>query len=91
MQNFGKLKMYNLKRQEKQEKETPDSSTSFLGSNQRSKANIFVNEHLTKGFYEQKKLVLLAFREARKAGKTTTWIVQNGNYCLFVDDIQVFA
>ena len=93
MRNLGKLKMYHLKRQEKQKKETPDSSTLFLGafaSNQRSKANIFVTEHLPKAFYKQKKLLLLAFREARKAGKTLSGpAVRNGNYCLFVDDVQV--
>ena len=74
MRNLCKMKMYNTKRQEKQEKETPDSSTSFLGayaSNQRSKASTFVTEHLPKAFYEEKKLLLSAFREARKAGKTT--------------------
>ena len=94
MRNLCKLKMYNSNRQDKQEKETSDSSTSFLGayaSNQRSKANIFVTEHLPKAFYQQKKLLLSAFREARKPGKTTKWTVRNGYYSLFVDDVQVFA
>ena len=52
MRNLGKLKMYNSKRQEK---ETPDSSTSFLGayaSNQCLKAKIFVTELMPKDFYE---------------------------------------
>ena len=91
MRNLSKLKMYYSQRQEK---ETLDSSTSFLGayaSNQHSKANIFVTEHLPKAFYKQKKLLLSAFRKARKAGKTTMWTVQNGNYSLFVDDVRVFA
>ena len=78
--------MYNSQRHEKQEKETSDSSTSFLGAyacNKCSKANIIVTEHLPKAFYKQKKLLLLAFREAPKAGKTTKWTIRN--------DVQVFA
>ena len=66
--------MYNSKRQEQQEKETPDSSTSFLrvyASNQCLQANIFVTEHLSKAFYKQKKVLLSAFQEASKAGKTS--------------------
>ena len=52
MRNLDKLKMYNSKRQEK---ETPDSSTTFLGayaSNQCLKAKIFVTELMPKDFYE---------------------------------------
>ena len=50
---------------------------------------VYVSEHLPKEMYEQKKLSMPLFKDARKMKLKTTWMVQNGEYCLFVDDKKV--
>ena len=52
-------------------------------------AKIYASEHLPKEMYEQKKLLMPHFQDARKTKLKTTWMVQNGEYCLFVDDKKV--
>ena len=47
---------------------------------------VYVSEHLPKEMYEQKKRLIPHFKDARKMKLKTIWIVQNGEYCLFVDD-----
>ena len=50
---------------------------------------VYVGEHLPKKMYVQKKLLMLHFKDVRKLKLKTTWTVQNGEYCLFVDDEKV--
>ena len=50
---------------------------------------VYVSEHLPKEMYEQKKLLMPHFKDARKMKLKTTWMVQNEEYCLFVDDKKV--
>ena len=50
---------------------------------------VYVSEHLPKEMYEQKKLLMPHFKDARKMKLNTTWMVQNGKYCLIVDDKKV--
>ena len=50
---------------------------------------VYVSEHLPKEMYEQKKLRMPHFKGARKLKLKTTWMVQNGEYCLFADDKKV--
>ena len=63
--------------------------------NQRQQTNcptaqkVYVSTHLPKKMYEQKKLLMPHFKDARKMKLKTTWVVQNGEYCLFVDDKKV--
>ena len=50
---------------------------------------VFVAEHLPQKFYEQKMNLMSKFKEVRKAGYRTRWVVSNGSYCLFINDNKV--
>ena len=50
---------------------------------------VYVSNHLPKEMYEQKKLLMPHFKDARKMKLKTTLLVQNGKYCLIVDDKKV--
>ena len=50
---------------------------------------VYVSEHLPKKMYEQKKPLIPHFKDARKMKLKTTWMVHNGEYCLFVDNKKV--
>ena len=97
MRNLGKLKMYNSMRKEKQE-ETPNSPTLFLGayaSNQRSKANIFVTEHLPAAFYEQKNCFYRHFEKHARQEKQSGPFEMENIACLwtvskYLSDILIF-
>ena len=44
---------------------------------------IYINEHLLKKFQEQRKLLLPAYKEAKKNKKKIMWKTMNGNYTLW--------
>ena len=50
---------------------------------------VYVSEHSSKEMYEQNKQLMPHFKDARKMKLKTTRMVQNGEYCLFVDDKKV--
>ena len=48
---------------------------------------IFVTEHLSKPFLEQKKLLMPYFKDAQRNQLKTSWRAENGEYVLY-DDIK---
>ena len=54
-------------------------------------SKIFISDHLPKALYEQKKRFLPLHKKARSEGKKATWLVQNGEYCLYVDGKRLVA
>ena len=50
---------------------------------------VFVTEHLPQKFQAQRKLLLPAYKEAKKNKQKTLWKAINGNYNLFIDDKQI--
>ena len=59
-----------------------NATTTYTESRQ-SKVNI--TEHLPKEFYLQKKKLMPTFKQARKDGHHTKWIIEQGKYCLLIN------
>ena len=51
--------------------------------------SVYVTEHLPKLFQEQKKSLLLQFKEAKMKKLMAVWRIVNGSYCLFVENEKI--
>ena len=85
LNNLKNLKTYNQQRQEEQTHSSKENSV------QPTKWPVYITDHLPQAFLEQKKLLLPAFKEARKLGEKTKWVAKSGEYCLFVDNHRVLG
>ena len=54
-------------------------------------SHIFITEHLPKKFQEQRKRLLLVFKDAKRRQQKTYWKAIDGNYVLFVNGKKVEA
>ena len=79
------LKTYNQQRQKEQTHSSKENPV------QPTKSPVYITDHLPQAFLEQKKLLLPAFKEARKLGEKTKWVAKSGEYCLFVDNHRVLG
>ena len=50
-----------------------------------SKSQAFMTEHLPNKLYQQKKKLLPLCRKARRDKKLATWLIKNGEYCLYIE------
>jgi len=52
-----------------------------------SATNIFVSKHLPKALYQQKKKLLPLYQVAKsKKESYSSWCIQNGEYCFYIED-----
>ena len=72
-QNLKNLKTFNAKRR------TERASTPY----------VYATEHLPRELQLQKNKLIPLFREARRKKEKTFWKLQNGEYCLFVNDKRI--
>ena len=52
---------------------------------------VYITEHLPKQFQLERKALLPTFKKAKAMMKKTSWRAENGHYCLYVDNVKVFA
>ena len=69
------LKSYNSNR-----------NSSSNNTQERNRQSVYITDHLPKLFYQQKKELMPLFREARSDNKKTRWAIENGSYCLYVNE-----
>ena len=50
---------------------------------------VFVTEHLPKKFQQERKLLLLEFKEARRMNRKTVRKTEKGHYVLYINGIEV--
>ena len=50
---------------------------------------VYITDHLPHAFQEQRKKLLPSFTEARADKQKTKWKIENGEYCLYIDNEKV--
>ena len=50
---------------------------------------VYITDHLPKKILEEKKLLMPQFIEAKRQNKKTAWIVRNGHYDVYVDNVKM--
>ena len=50
---------------------------------------VYITDHLLRAFQEQRKKLLPSFNKARADKQKTKWQIENGEYCLFIDNENV--
>ena len=68
-----KLKKYNLTRRKMKQ----------------SSPYAFINDHSPRAFQEQRKNLIPHFNKALAENRKTKWQVDNGEYCLYIDNKRV--
>ena len=53
--------------------------------------SVYIIEHLPKQFRLERKALLPSFKKAKVLKKKTSWRAENGNYCLYIDNVKVSA
>ena len=51
--------------------------------------SVYVTDHLPKSFYLQKKALMPVFKEARRLGQSTKWAIEDGDYCLYANNVKI--
>ena len=49
----------------------------------------FITDHLPRAFQKHTKKLLPSFNKARADKQKTKWLIENGEYCLHIDDERV--
>ena len=49
----------------------------------------YITDHLSHAFQEQRKKLLPSFNKARAERQKTKWQIENGEYCLYIDNEKV--
>ena len=57
--------------------------------NEDPEKNVYVTEHLSKPFYEEKRRLLPYFKQTRSERKKSMWRVVDGEYCLYVENKRI--
>ena len=75
MTSLKKLKQYNI---ERKSRIYPECNS------------VYITEHLPHVLMQQKKMLLLAFKNAKKFSKKVSWKIEQSSYWLYIDDVKYF-
>ena len=73
--SLKKLKQYNI---ERKSRIYPECNS------------VYITEHLPRVLMQQKKMLLPAFKNAKKFSKKVSWKIEQSSYWLYIDDIKYF-